>query len=125
MDEQLCFRGSDGMDRKIRVIANRCSAATRGMSRTLLLAVSAPDPVSTPDCEHAEARGFWVHQLDTKITVKSMAEMLGSMQGLIDMLENDLTLEFGEEVRELIDDARGRSHTIRMNMVATEPIQAR
>ena len=94
------------------------------MSRTLLLAVSAPDPATTRDCEHAEPRGFWIHRLDTQISMKTVAELLGSMQGLIDMLEHTYTMEFGDEFRELIDDARERGHSIRMNTVPVTPVEA-
>lgn len=125
MDAQICFRGSDGMDRKIRMIAGRCSGVTSGMPRTLLLAVTAPDPTTTPDCEHAAPRAFWINQLDTQITLKAAAEMLGAMQGLIDMLESEYVNEFGDEFREAIDDARARGHTVRRNMVPTEPVEAR
>lgn len=125
MDAQICFRGRDGMDRKIRMIAGRCSGVTRGMPRTLLLAVTAPDPTTTPDCEHAAPRAFWINQLDTQITFKAAAEMLGAMQGLIDMLEHNFVMEFGDEFREAIDEARSRGHTVRRNMVPTEPVEAR
>ena len=125
MDAQICFRGSDGLDKKIRMLAGRCSGVTRGMPRTLLLAVSAADPTTTPDCEHAEPRAFWINQLDTQITFKAAAEMIGAMQGLIDMLEHNFTTEFGDEFREAIDDARGSGHSVRMNTVPTEPVTAR
>lgn len=125
MDAQFCFRGSDGLDKKIRVIAGRCSGATRGVPRTLLVGITAPDPTTTPDCEHAEPRAFWINQLDTQITCKAAAEMLGAMQGLIDMLEGELVDRFGDEFREAIDDARGRGHSVQMNMVPTEPVTAR
>ena len=125
MDANFCFRGGDGLDKKIRMIAGRCSGATRGMPRTLLLAITAPDPTTTPDCEHAEPRACWINQLDMQITFKAAAEMIGAMQGLVDMLENQFVNEFGDEFREAIDDARGRGHSVRMNMVPTEPVTAR
>jgi len=112
------------MDKKVRMIAGRCNGAIRGLPRTMLLAVSAPDPVTTPECEHAEPRVFWINQLDTQITFKAAAEMLGAMQGLIDMLEGEFVDRFGQEFREVIDDARGRGHSVRMNMVPTEPVTA-
>ena len=125
MDANLCFSGGDGLDKKVRVIAGRCSGATRGMPRTLLIAITAPDPTTTPDCEHAEPHAFWINQLDTQVTFKAAAEMLGAMQGLIDMLEGEFVDRFGDEFRVAIDDARGRGHRVQMDMVPTEPVEAR
>jgi len=93
--------------------------------RTLLLAVTAPDPGSTPDCEMASPRGFWINTLDSQMDHRDVARLLGSMLGVIEMIEHDYTMEFGEEIRELIDDARGSGHAMRWNIVPTESTDAR
>ena len=66
------FNGPEGMARKIRLLASNCEAATAGLSRTLLLGVSAPDPVGTPDCEHADPRGIRIQTLDKGMTSTDM-----------------------------------------------------
>lgn len=124
MDALICFRGADGLDRKVRTIAARCKGGTRDMPRTLLLTVTAPDPKTTPDCQHAEPRVFWINQLDSNTSARSVAEMLGSMQSLIDSMEHNYVSEFGEGFRDLVDEARGRGHALQKNTVVTEPIPA-
>ena len=82
------FRGPDGMARKIRLLASNCEAATEGMSRTLLIAVSAPDPVSTPDCEHASPRGFRIQTLDDGMGPNEIATLMGTIYGFLDTIED-------------------------------------
>lgn len=125
MKTQERFNRTDDLMLKVRTIATRCSDITADMPRTLLLGVTAPDPETTPNCRHADPRGFWINRLDTRITAKAVAEMLGAMQGVIDMLENDYAGEFGEEFHEQFDEVRSRMHGLRANMLATEPLEAR
>lgn len=82
------FNGPDGMARKIRLLASNCEAATEGMSRTLLIAVSAPDPVSTPDCEHASPRGFRIQTLDDAMGPNEIATLMGTIYGFLDTIED-------------------------------------
>ena len=84
------FRGPDGMARKIR-----------------LLAVSVPDPVSTPDCEHASPRGFRIQTLDDGMGPNEIATLMGTIYGFLDTIEDGYAREFGESFREAVDRARG------------------
>ena len=125
MDTQLCFKGSDGLDKKIRMIAGRCAGAARGFPRTMVVAVTLPDPEVTPDCQHEDPRAVWVNQFDTRMTPNAVASLLGAMQSVIDFLEDGYYEEFGPEIREGFDDVRARMHGLRANTVAMEPLAAR
>ncbi|MFI4893889.1 MAG: hypothetical protein ACIAQ0_10710 [Phycisphaerales bacterium JB058] len=120
------FRGPDGMERKIRLLATNCEAATEGMSRTLLIAVSAPDPVSTPDCEHAGPRGIRIQTLDDAMGPDEIATLLGAVYGYCDTIEDGYAREFGESFREAVDRARGtHGHLCGMAVVPMEPSRSR
>ncbi|MEO1583763.1 MAG: hypothetical protein AAFR96_04225 [Planctomycetota bacterium] len=120
------FCGRDGMARKIRLLACSCEAATEGLSRTLLIAVSAPDPVSTPDCEHASPRGFWIQTLDEGTGPDEIATLMGTIYGFLDTIEDEYTREFGEPFREAVDEARGtHGHASGMAVVPVEPSNSR
>ena len=83
------FNGPDGMARKIRLLASNCETATAGLSRTLLIAVSSPDPVSTPDCEHAAPRGIRIQTLDKGMTSTDIAVLMGTLYGMLDTIEHE------------------------------------
>ena len=120
------FRGPDGMARKIRLLASNCKAATDGMSRTLLIAVSAPDPVSTPDCEHASPRGFRIQTLDDGMGPNEIATRMGTIYGFLDTIEDEYSREFGESFRDAVDRARGtHGHASGMAVVPVEPSRSR
>jgi hypothetical protein len=120
------FPGANGMARKIRLLASNCEAATEGMSRTLLIAVSVPDPVSTPDCEHASPRGFRIHTLDDGVGPNEVALLMGTIYGFLDTIEDEYAREFGESFREAVDDARGtHGHASGMAVVPVEPSKSR
>jgi len=95
------------------MIAEKCRMAAEGTPRTLLLAVTAPDPEMTPDSENASPQGFWINTIDSETGAREYALVLGAMLGLIEKLEHDLVVEFGDDLREVIDDARGFGHAIR------------
>lgn len=118
------FLGPDGLDRKVRLLAGKCKAVTDGMPRTLLMAATLPDPESTPDCEQAMPRAFWINRIDSQVTLKSIADLLGSLLAIIEMIEHEYTLDFGEEFRDHVDDARVNGHAARPNIMPTEPTQA-
>lgn len=125
------FNGPDGMAKKIRLLASNCEAATAGLSRTLLIAVSAPDPVSTPDCEHADPRGIRIQTLDKGMRSTDIAVLMGTLYGMLDTIEHEYACEFGDGFREAVDEARGtHGHGQRMAVVPvvdmhTKPLQAR
>lgn len=125
------FNGPDGMARKIRLLASNCEAATAGLSRTLLIAVSAPDPVSMPDFEHAAPRGIRIQTLDKGMTSTDIAVLMGTLYGMLDVIEDGYSREFGDSFREAVDEARGtHGHGQRMTVVPvfatdTKPWQAR
>lgn len=120
------FRGPDGMARKIRLLASNCEAATEGLSRTLLLAVSAPDPVSTPDCEHASPRGIRIQTLDDCMGPNEIATLMGTIYGFLDTIEDEYAREFGDSFREAVDEARGtHGHASGMAVVPMEPSRSR
>ena len=120
------FHGLDGMARKIRLLASNCEAATEGMSRTLLIAVSAPDPVTTPDCEHASPRGFRIQTLDDGMGPNEIATLMGTIYGFLDTIEDGYAREFGESFREAVDQARGtHGHASGMAVVPVEPSRSR
>lgn len=120
------FSGPDGMARKIRLLASNCEAATEGLSRTLLLAVSVPDPVSTPDCKHASPRGFRIQTLDDGMGPDEIATLLGAIYGFCDTIEDGYAREFGESFREAVDRARGiHGHASGMAVVPVEPSRSR
>ena len=120
------FRGPDGMARKIRLLASNCEAATEGMSRTLLIAVSAPDPVSTPNCEHASPRGFRIQTLDDGMGPNEIATLMGTIYGFLDTIEDEYSREFGESFRESVDRARGtHGHASGMAVVPVKPSRSR
>lgn len=106
MTARFAFSGPDGMARKLRLLTANCEAATAGFARTLLIAVSAPDPLSTPGCRHAGPRGIRVQTLDVGMRPKDLALLVGTIYGLLDRLEDAYTLEFGEDFRGLVDEAR-------------------
>jgi hypothetical protein len=112
------FSGPDGMKKKIRLLASNCADATQGLSRTLLLAVSAPDPMSTPDAEYSSPRGIRIQTLDKGMRSKDIALLLGSMMGFIDQIENGFAMEFGDEFHTLVDEARDSyGHSVMMDLV--------
>jgi len=118
--------GPDGMAHKIRLLASACEAATEGMPRTLLIAVSAPDPVSTPDCAHASPRGFRIQTLDDGMGPNEIATLMGTIYGFLDTIEDGYAREFGESFRDAVDDARGtHGHASGMAVVPTEPSRSR
>jgi len=125
------FNGPDGMARKIRLLASNCEAATVELSRTLLIAVSAPDPMSTPDCEHADPRGIRIQTLDKGMTSTDIAALMGTLYGMLDVIEDGYSREFGDGFRDAVDEARGtHGHGQRMAVVPvvlmdTTPWQAR
>lgn len=120
------FRGADGMARKIRLLASNCEAATEGLSRTLLIAVSAPDPVSTPDCEHASPRGFRLQTLDDDMAPNEIATLMGTIYGFLDTIEDSYAREFGDSFREAVDRARStHGHASGMAVVPVEPSRSR
>jgi len=120
------FNGPDGMARKIRLLASNCEAATAGLSRTLLIAVSVPDPVSTPDCEHASPRGFRIQTLDKGMTSTDIAALMGVLFGMLDVIEDGYAREFGEGFREAVDEARStHGHGQRMAVVPVVPMDTK
>lgn len=119
------FLGPQGLDTKVRTIAGRCKAATEGMPRTLVMAATLPDSETTPDCEQSLPRAFWINRIDSQATAKSIAELLGSLLAIIEMIEHDYTMEFGESFRDQLDEARVSGHAARPNIVPTEPTEAR
>ena len=120
------FNGPDGMARKIRLLASNCEAATAGLSRTLLIAVSAPDPVGTPDCEHADLRGIRIQTLDKGMTSTDIATLMGVVYGMLDVIEDGYAREFGEGFREAVDEARGtHGHGQRMAVVPVVPMDTK
>ena len=120
------FNGPDGMAKKIRLLASNCEAATAGLSRTLLVAVSAPDPVSTPDNEHADPRGIRIQTLDKGMTSKDIAALLGTVYGMLDTIEDEYSRAFGDGFREAVDEARGtHGHGQRMAVVPIVPMDTK
>ena len=120
------FDGPEGMARKIRLLASNCEAATAGLSRTLLLAVSAPDPVSTPDCEYADPRGIRIQTLDKGMTSTDIAVLMGTLYGMLDTIEHEYAREFGDGFRESVDEARGtHGHGQRMAVVPVVPMDTK
>lgn len=118
------FNGSDGMAKKIRLLASNCEVATAGMSRTVLLAVSAPDPVSTPDCEQAGPRGIRIQTLDKGMTSTDIAVLMGTLYGMLDVIEDGYSREFGGGFREAVDEARGtHGHGQQMAVVPVVPME--
>lgn len=120
------FNGPNGMARKIRLLASNCEAATAGLSRTLLIAVSAPDPVGTPDCEHAAPRGIRIQTLDKGMTSTDIAVLMGTLYGMLDVIEDEYSREFGDSFREAVDEARGtHGHGQRMAVVPAVPMDTK
>ena len=120
------FSGPDGMARKIRMLASNCETATAGLSRTLLIAVTAPDPVSTPDCEHADPRGIRIQTLDKGMTSTDIAALMGTLYGMLDVIEDGYAREFGDGFREAVDEARGtHGHGQRMAVVPVVPMDTK
>ena len=120
------FNGPDGMARKIRLLASNCETATAELSRTLLIAVTAPDPVSTPDCEHADARGIRIQTLDKGMTSSDIAVLMGTLYGMLDVIEDEYAREFGDGFREAVDEARGtHGHGQRMAVVPVVPMDTK
>lgn len=120
------FNGPDGMARKIRLLASNCETATAELSRTLLIAVSAPDPVSTPDCEHADPRGIRIQTLDKGMTSGDIAVLMGTLYGMLDTIEHEYAREFGDGFREAVDEARGtHGHGQRMAVVPVVPMDSK
>lgn len=120
------FNGPDGIARKIRLLASNCEAATAGLSRTLLIAVTAPDPVSTPDCEHAAPRGIRIQTLDKGMTNTDIAVLMGTLYGMLDVIEDGYSREFGDGFREAVDEARGtHGHGQRMAVVPVVPMDTK
>jgi len=120
------FNGPDGMARKIRLLASNCEAAIEGLSRTLLLAVSVPDPVSTPDCQHASPRGFRIQTLDDGMGPNEIATLMGTIYGFLDTIEDGYTREYGESFREAVDQARStHGHASGMAVVPVEQLRSR
>ena len=120
------FDGPDGMTQKIRLLARNCDAATRGLSRTLLIAVSMPDPLSTPDCEHAGPRGIRIQTLDKGMTSTDIAVLMGTIYGMLDTIEDGYTHTFGEDFRESVDTARGTyGHAWGMSVVPVVPLETK
>ena len=120
------FNGPDGMAKKIRLLASNCETAMAGLSRTLLLAVSAPDPVSTPDSKHADPRGVRIQTLDKGMTNKDIATLLGTVYGMLDTIEDEYSRVFGDDFREAVDQARGtHGHGQRMTVVPVIPMDTK
>lgn len=120
------FNGPDGMARKIRLLAGNCEAATAGFSRTLLVAVSAQDPVRTPDSEHADPRGIRIQTLDKGMTSTDIAVLMGTLYGMLDTIEHEYAREFGDGFRESVDEARGtHGHGQRMAVVPVVPMDTK
>jgi hypothetical protein len=119
------FPGTGGLDQKFRTLAGKCKAAVEGMPRTMLIAVTAPDPGSTPDCEIASPRGLWINTIDSQIHERDMARVLGAMMGMLEKFEHELAMEFGEEIYELVDDARNFGHAMRWSFVPVSSTQVR
>ena len=120
------FNGPDGMARKIRLLASNCEGATAGLSRTLLIAVSAPDPVSTPDCENADPRGIRIQTLDKGMTSTDIAVLMGTLYGMLDVIEDGYSRGFGDGFREAVDEARGtHGHGQRMAVVPVVPMDTK
>lgn len=106
MVNQHKFSGTDGMLNKIRLLTSNCARAIDGMPRTMVIGVTAPDPVSTPDCTHHGLRGFKLLTIDNGLTPADIATLLGTLYGMLDVLEDECSQRFGEEFRESVDDAR-------------------
>ena len=124
MTTQHEFSGQDGMSRKIRTLALSCKAAAEGMPKTLVVGISLPDPMTTPDCEHAAPRGFRLQTLDEDISMEEVATLLGTTYGLLDSFEDYYSRELGERFRELADEARGTyGHGSGMGVVKVEPMK--
>lgn len=120
------FAGRDGMTNKIRLLASNCAGATEGFSRTLLIAVSAPDPAGTPDCEMAGPRAVRIQTLDSGMKSADIAVLMGTIYGLLDTIEDDYTREFGEEFRDEVDAAReSHGHAVGVVFVPVEPSTSR
>lgn len=118
------FEGPDGMAKKIRLLASNCEAATAGLSRTLLIVVSSPDPMSTPDCEHADPCGIRIQTLDKGMTSTDIATLMGTVYGMLDVIEDGYARKFGDDFREAVDEARGtHGHGQRMAVVPVVPME--
>lgn len=121
MTIQNVFAGRDGMARKIRTLAAGCTRVTEGFSRTLLIAVSAPDPVGTPDCEMAAPRAVRIQILDDRMTSTEIAQLIGTIYGLLDTIEDDYMREFGEGFRDAVDNARdAHGHAVGVALMPAE-----
>lgn len=126
MGVRKTFEGRDGMTRKIRMLASNCASATDGFSRTLLIAVSAPDPVGTPDCEMSGPRAIRIQTLDSGMKSADIAVLMGTIYGLLDTIEDDYTQEFGEGFRDHVDAAReSYGHAVGVVFVPVEPSESR
>lgn len=97
------FIGKEGMNFKIRQLAFICQKAIVGFPRTMVFAVSCPDPASTPDCEMANPRGARVIGLDHNMNKNDIALLIGMMHGFLDQHEDFYTTEYEESFREAVD----------------------
>jgi len=116
------FDGKQGMDFKIRQLAFNCQKAIVGLPRTMVFAVSCPDPASTPDCKMANPRGAKIIGLDHSMNKNDIALLIGMMYGFLDQYEDRYFLDFGEEFREAVDLARSiYGHSVAMSSAIVNP----
>ncbi len=116
------FIGKEGMDFKIRQLAFNCQKAIVGLPRTMVFAVSCPDPASTPDCQMSNPRGARVVGLDHNMNKNDIALLIGMMYGFLDQHEDRYTTEYGEEFRDAVDLARSvYGHSTAMSRAIVNP----
>jgi len=116
------FIGEEGMKSKIRQLAFNCQNAIVGLPRTMVFAVSCPDPTSTPDCKMANPRGVRIIGLDYSMNKNDIALLIGMMYGFLDQHEDRYTTEYGEEFREAVDLSRSiYGHSIGMCSAIAKP----
>tara|TARA_R110002072_G_scaffold42064_11_gene118046 strand:- start:70117 stop:70539 length:423 start_codon:yes stop_codon:yes gene_type:complete len=116
------FIGKEGMDFKIRQLAFNCQKAIVGLPRTMVFAVSCPDPASTPDCQMSNPRGARVVGLDHNMNKNDIALLIGMMYGFLDQHEDRYTTEYGGEFRDAVDLARSiYGHSTAMSRAIVNP----
>lgn len=110
------------MAAKMQTLSLNCRMAMTGLPRTMIFAVSCPDPTSTPGAMNAGPQGVRLLGLDDDIKINDMATLIGMMYGYLDNFEDYHTIEFGEKFRESVDLARSTyGHSVSMKSVIVEP----
>lgn len=116
------FSGKEGMKSKIRQLAFNLQSSIVGLPRTMVFAVSAPDPMSTPDCQMSNPLGVKILGLDHQMNQNDIALLIGITYGFLDQYEDQYTMDYGEEFREAVDLARSiYGHSIGMCSAVARP----